>query len=228
MPINPLFREDGGLCIVFLSGNGVVHTKSTGDDWYLIDSVPVDLTVTAVNTTFLRPSHRFSEPASPLGCVNQYQFCNSGLQGTRSCGPLASFRDAIAGAGPFFDFEYSDLQNDITRSETAARFRYFVHRFYESDTSIRGVLGQLGPTSLLSQRGLASGIQGSLAPNQWQLDVTYWQSITMARMQVLMINAAYGPTNPIVRESQVKYTASEYTKLCGSQACNSTSDVDIY
>lgn len=99
--IDSLARQDADVHILFLSGNGVFFTQPSNDLWYRLIPKPMRGPVLALNDSlFVIDQYILREPASPLGCASQYQFCNSG---TNECGPLASQLDAIAGAAPIFE-----------------------------------------------------------------------------------------------------------------------------
>ncbi|KAJ2981336.1 hypothetical protein NUW58_g6714 [Xylaria curta] len=220
-PIDDIARSDADLSLFFLSGNGVAFPRPSDDQWYRLNTVPSSLNLGAHNpgTEIYLPQ----EPASPLGCANQYQFCNTAFQGTDGCGPLASLRDAIAGAIPFFFTANSRSSKVNSTSETGARLIYFTNNFFSTSSSeISTILGQLGPVSLTSQKTLFGGIQGPIASNQWQRDVSHWWDISMAAQQSALLDSAYIADNSDVRASRVNYTTPELQKLCNNQKIRST------
>ncbi|TGJ84260.1 hypothetical protein E0Z10_g4490 [Xylaria hypoxylon] len=162
------------------------------------------------------------EPASPLGCTDQYQFCSTAYKGTSGCGPLASFQDAVAGAAPFFNTSYYAYATTSAKTETYARFQYFADTVYVLNNRISAIISFLGPRSLLSQSNLSGGFQGPIAPNQWQLDVTHWQDISLAAIQQAFLATAIGPTDAETLQAHQNYTTTELKKLCNSQKIRST------
>ncbi|KAI1123655.1 hypothetical protein F5Y10DRAFT_285832 [Nemania abortiva] len=215
-------RKDADITLVFLSGNGVTFTQLSDDQWYHLDTTPYSFQILGSHgkeTQLYIPQ----EPASPLICTNQYQFCNTAFEGTRGCGPLAGLRDGIAGAAPFFNTTYAEFSNDIVNNETGARFSYVMNMFFSTSASaIYNILRQLGPTSLTSQKTSSGGIQGPIASNQWQHDVSYWWDISMAAQQSAFLDAAYVSDNSSVLISRFNYTAPEFQKLCENQKIRST------
>ncbi|KAI0423548.1 hypothetical protein F5Y09DRAFT_348744 [Xylaria sp. FL1042] len=223
IPIEPLDRRDADLFLIFLSGNGVLFVEPTDDGWYRTAPTPTNITFPGDNGGLANFEWYLPlEPASPLGCINQHQFCNTALQDTHQCGPLASLRDAIAGVAPLFNSSYSNFVSNIAKTEPQARFLYFMNTFFSYDTSVFGVLSQLGPTSLHSQRKLASYLQASVEPNQWKLDIAHIWNISMAATQESFIDTAYGPTDRRVMASRYNYTTPELMKLCRNQKIQST------
>lgn len=228
IPIEPLRRTDAEILLLFLSGNGVLYLEPPADDWY-------GRAVTASNITFLlgspdgmRRVYHSSEPASPLGCIQQYQFCNPALQGRGSCGPLASLRDAIAGAASRFESSYDEVKNNTGGTPTAERFLYTVDQFFYDSGDIVGVLAYLGPTSLHSQQNMLSGVQGPLASKQWHADVSNWFNITLAMAQIRMIETASGPSDPAVMEYHMNFTTPDMQKLCNNQVCRPSFDLNLH
>lgn len=221
-PIDALKRDDADLYVLFLSGNGVIYTNPSNDDWYRTDPVAWDEEV--IGQVDLPPLrfYRPLEPASALACAQQYQFCNAALEGTSGCGPLASMRDAIAGVAPLFETNYTNLVNNVAETDTAARFSYFMNMFFSSVWNLDGVIGSLGPASLHSQRTLSGSIQGTLAPKQWHLDITRLWNITLASTQSAMVSTVYGPSDPALLDIWYNYTTPALQRLCGTQKVRST------
>jgi hypothetical protein len=69
------------------------------------------------NETTTLHTWRMMEAASPLGSVEQWQWCNSVQAGNRQCGPLAGMSEAVSGAAPFFNTSTEDLEASNPTSE---------------------------------------------------------------------------------------------------------------
>lgn len=93
-----LFRPGADLYLIFLSGNGVYFEGPTDDPWYR-GFIPGNTIHFASNTEETRTVYRPDEAASPMGCIQQYQYCNA----DRQCGELTSFTDAMASAAPLLN-----------------------------------------------------------------------------------------------------------------------------
>ncbi|KAI1364789.1 hypothetical protein F5Y08DRAFT_353259 [Xylaria arbuscula] len=215
-------RNDADLVLIFLSGDGVVFSQYSDDEWYYLNPDPITIFLDGPSTV---PTRLYipTEPASPLGCTSQYQFCNTAIPGTSGCGPLASLRDAIAGASPLFDITYAEFQNNSVRGETAARFLYFTNMYFSSAAAnIGDILEHLGATALTSQRSLQAFIQGPIASNQWQQDVAHWWDISMAIQQSQSLDQAYSPDDPEILPLRFNYSAPEFKKLCTNQKIRTT------
>ncbi|KAK5634200.1 hypothetical protein RRF57_009914 [Xylaria bambusicola] len=218
LPIDDIFRKDADLYLAFLSGNGVVFAQLSEDLWYHLSTAHITFRQYTPEGPVTVSLNIPQEPASPLGCTDQYQFCNTAFEGTSGCGPLASLRDAGAGASQFFDITYADFANNSFKGETGARFLYFVNTFFSSTSAnIFDVLSQLGATSLTSQKTLNSGVQGPISSSQWQLDVAHWWDISMAVQQSTFLQTAYLSDNSEVRSARFNYTAPDLQQLCNNQ-----------
>ncbi|GAW21437.1 hypothetical protein ANO14919_109560 [Xylariales sp. No.14919] len=220
VPIDALVQENADTYLIFLSGNGVVFGDHTDDVWYNVSTTTTNIPITDASGSWAESVYLPQAPASPLACTDQHQFCTTDYSGT--CGPLASMRDAIAGAAPLFNTTYAEISNDTATTEKAARFTYFANTFFATSRHIVGILGQMGPRALMSQQTLLLGYQGPLALNQWQLDVSHWWDISMAISQALYLDGAYGLNDPALERSRRNYTTPEFDNVCHNQKIKST------
>ncbi|KAI1121648.1 hypothetical protein F5Y10DRAFT_282310 [Nemania abortiva] len=218
-PINSIFREDADVHIYFLSANGVFFKNPSDDAWYRVGTRPVNLTFVSATEAVTHLEYTASEPSSPLGCTDQHQLCSS-VSGNLSCGPLASVRDALAGAAALFDTSFLGFAANDATSSPAALLTYFFQA--TSRARMSDLIDQFGPTSLLSQKYLESGFQHRLETDQWQLDVMHWWDMSMAFRQELFLDHAYSPTDPALLAHRDNFTAPKLKKLCDSQKMRST------
>ncbi|KAI0450085.1 hypothetical protein F5B21DRAFT_529296 [Xylaria acuta] len=224
-PISALDRGDAETYLIFLEGNGVMFLEPEGDEWYRIGEAPP---INPFSNWTDAPSLYIPlEPASPLGCADQYQFCNPAYNGRRVCGPLASYTDAVLGSLHIFNLTREDRTNyqlhygNIEISDTAARFLYFLDTF-DAGLTIDAILSHMGPASLLSQEYLVNGVQSHLESNQWQLDVAHWWDIAMSGRQAAFLDAAYSSPDPSILASYVNFTSPAALKLCQNQKMRTT------
>lgn len=211
--------SDADLFIVFLSGEGVLFLNQTNDPWYR-GLRPLSTTL-VIDGEYSRPMYGSDEAASPMGCLQRYQYCNS----EKKCGNLASSADALTSASPLFHEATSDiwsgglLESNGTLDATRSRFNMF-QLMLVSAFSLYDVLNVLGSSSLLSPQRLASGYMGPLPDNQWQIDATHWFDMRMAALQAAFVNDARGPSDesllPYMLGPDDKYQQS----MCNNQVSN--------
>ncbi|KAI0439426.1 hypothetical protein F4803DRAFT_564555 [Xylaria telfairii] len=224
IPIGPIFRNNADINIVFLSGNGVLFTAPSSDQWYRVSPTKSDFNLYKGNTSDTSPSFQAYlplEPGSPLGCAQQFQFCRKDNQ---HCGPLASFYDATAGAAPFFNTTVDESMHGVANTTAAAHFAYLTNAIgVNSFGSVYNVISQLGPASLASQSTKIGVFQGPLPSNQWQLDVIRWSDIYMATLQAGFLRTAYfNPADSSLLGMRTNFTSPELLKLCNNQKIRST------
>lgn len=149
-----LFRPDADLWLIFLSGRGVGFYDRTEDPWYrgFLEWGWVMDKDRQWNKTVYRPD----EAASPMGCIQQYQYCNA----EHKCGELASFTDAMITAAPVFDTTPEMLAGDADPSgQKSSSFGWFETIMYSS-YDLTALLNALGPTALASRREHETGYFG--------------------------------------------------------------------
>ncbi|RWA10841.1 hypothetical protein EKO27_g4264 [Xylaria grammica] len=199
IPNPELSRSDGDVSIVFLAGNGVIFSELMDDQWYraTIPAYKVSRPSDPNHSTIM--TYMPKEAASPLGCVEQSQWCNTAYSKESGCGPLASFYDSYVDAAVLFNLTEKDLS--LTRDDSEDKDR----------------IGSLGAKSLSSQSKLEGGTQYRLPQNQWQLDVTNWWNGSLAHLQSVFVDTAIGTTIPTAGPLN-----DEERNLCNSQKILST------
>lgn len=221
-PIPELFRPDGQVQVVFLAGNGIQFFAQSEDAWYRA-TVPGNVISDGFHTG-TRTVYWPEEAASPLGCVAQFQFCNTALAPDKRCGPLASWDDAVFESAPLFNTTGLELfeGDDFPTSQIASRFIWLLTILNNAATNLAELLETLGTESLVSKASLMQGLMGPLPPNQWQLDVTHWWSTYLASVQAAFVETAMGPADPTGELEQ--YTVVPWNDhiryLCNNQVCN--------
>lgn len=215
VPDHRLFRPDADLYLIFLSGNGVAFYEPTNDPWYR-GSIPwMEIKEVGYNITdeWSKTVYRPDEAASPMGCIQQYQYCNA----DHECGELASFYDAMATAAPFFDIPLEVIGGYANASgQTASQFTWFELIIYSS-YDLMSLLIDLGATSLVSRRNFELGYLGRIPSDQWKLDVTHWWTTLLAAKQAAFVSAAHGPTDPVLLQNMISPNDVHMGHLCRNQ-----------
>ncbi|KAI0855475.1 hypothetical protein F4860DRAFT_521493 [Xylaria cubensis] len=215
--IPDLFRPDGDLSIIFLEGNGVYFNQRMDDDWYRA-IIPGNLSTVFVNGT--QEYYTPDEAASPLGCLAQYQFCHA-----EQCGPLASFNDAIVESAPSFNSTADEIQpgQQATGNLPAMNLIWIASILNFASTDATTVINKLGPLSLSSQSTFSSGIQFVTSQqDQWKQDTENWFNITLAGLQLIVLNVVLRPDDPELE--QIILPPADYFQMamCDSQTIRST------
>ncbi|KAK7983390.1 bacterial alpha-L-rhamnosidase-domain-containing protein [Apiospora arundinis] len=215
-PASPEYQGD--MTLYFLSGNGVWFMSPTEDDWYRA-TVP-DSTFTRGNLTGVRQRYRPDEAASPLGCVEQYQWCRDPAQG--QCGELAGEVDALYSAGPLFGLTDKDLDLDRPTSRSKSGSLLIWTYLMLGSRSLGVFIDSLSSSSLASVISLSQGNILQIEKNQWQLDVTKWWHIMLAGFQAKVVNTAQGSANAPFQPSTYKPENELEWNLCRNQKIRST------
>lgn len=220
IPIPELFRPDGDTHVIFLVGNGVRFYEQTEDAWYRGSALGDEIVSGSLEG--FRRIYWPQEAASPLGCVQQFQFCNAALAPNKRCGPLAAWNDAIVESAPLFNMTGPQVFEDHSTLDAAAsQYIWIIQQLNNAATDLATLLLTLGPESLSSKVNLNQGIMGPLPPNQWQLDVTHWWSTYLASVQAAFVETAIGPADPTGELEEYKLVPwnDHVRKLCNNQVC---------
>ncbi|KAI1348756.1 hypothetical protein F5Y01DRAFT_306503 [Xylaria sp. FL0043] len=194
----------------FAPGSGVVFSQKMDDNWYRGNT----------DTKTYRPD----DAASPMGCVEQWQWCNPAYPRESGCGPLASRNDAISGAAPLFNLSAQDLEVDRLSSNDAQQTNFiwslFTHKI--NPVTLPDMLGFLGARSLSSQERLYGGIQWPIPKNQWQLDVTQWLETVFATLQAAYIDTVTGKYALELENTRLGPLNKHERDLCDNHKIRST------
>lgn len=215
VPIPQLFIPDADLNLIFLSpDDNLFYFNPTNDPWYR-GTLPLDQ---GFNTTSGPRTVYFSdEAASPMGCAERYQYCDS----NKNCGSLTNFADALYSAMALYDINLRpDSGADANRGLAAEASRFQLFQASLASTGLQSLLTGLGPSSLLSLEHLFQGMMGPLPENQWQLDVTYWFEMILASLQATFVNTARGPTDEAVMPYVARPDNEYHWQICNNQVSN--------
>ena len=161
------------------------------------------------------------EAASPMGCVERVQWCNSAYPGYSGCGPLASLVDSIDGALPYFNMskEELDITDNPTWSTTQGARLIWSTLMQITGMQLSGILSHPGQKSLESQSLMMTGVQFGLQQNQWQHDVTNWWNTVLAYTQSVYVQTALGSRDPDLQDFQWRPSNDGERSLCQNQVC---------
>ncbi len=202
-PIPEIKRPAADITLVFLSANDIEFVESVDDSWYSahLTSIPrIASDGLPAPMAYLR-----DDPVRVLGCSSQYQYCNPSLSSNESCTSLNGI------------LPVQTLAKDLWQNEKQkALFDWSSSAILWEAIGIPEVINTLGVSALTARHKLASGRQGPLPDNQWQLEVEHWLTTTLAALQRAMVEVAAGPINPEISELKRPQNAEEQL-LCRSQ-----------
>ncbi|RDA91347.1 hypothetical protein CP533_0030 [Ophiocordyceps camponoti-saundersi (nom. inval.)] len=214
VPIPQLFRPDGEMLLVFLSGNGVLFTDQSPDAWYR-GTVP-GRRYRQHDGNRRVVLYEAEEAASPMACLHQAQFCDA----SRRCGPLASYVDAAAGAAQFFNSTPDvAMPANVVKPEgpIASRFVWFIVSIVQGASSLASSVSSIPSNSLQSKQYLYGGVVLEKLENQWQKDVTHWWSTMLASIQESFVSIASKPEDSDLDHYLVRPTNSYAQEMCDNQ-----------
>jgi hypothetical protein len=200
-PIKELTSNTADTHLIFLSANAVAFQEKVLDPWYHATTPFTEgCTIIGNDTT---ETFSQDQPASPLACFVQAQYCSPASSDGSQCTPLSGQSITPADVSP-----YLKVQKDRGSLDWLMTFIFM-------DPS--GVLGELGIQALVARENMGSGSQGPLPDNQWELEATSWFSIALADMQRTWVNMAMGHY-PYLSEAYVRRpTSLGEDQLCRSQ-----------
>ncbi|KAK7985794.1 hypothetical protein PG996_004965 [Apiospora saccharicola] len=215
-----VIEPDGDVSLFFLSGNGV-YFATPGDDWYRA-TVP-NARFHSFSGNESADTYRPDEAASPLGCIEQYQWCRDPAQG--QCGNLEGSTDSQISAAPWFNVTRKELEPDRPVSQTKLG-SIIIWAWYalsiDSGDNLGIIINKMGAASLASQEFLSQGLMWCLRKNQWQIDVTQWWNLRLAGFQAKFVNTAQGSKNSSIRPFMIPPANAYEWEVCRNQKIRST------
>lgn len=217
IPDKRLARSDADITLYFLSSPGVISADRSRDKWFRT-TVPfgdIYWPTGGTSTTYIP-----DVPASPLGCTQQYQFCNADQD---HCGPLASLIDAMQMAAPMFGTTTNIFYQTTMTEPTIGRFQRLINTLLEYP--IQFVTNDyLGSESLLAQQTLNDFFQGRLPDDQWQREMTARWATALAGLQAFFVETAAGVNYPGLEDFRGYEPLESFEKdMCTNQVSLFTS-----
>ena len=181
IPAPELNRTDADVSLFFLAGGDVSYTAAVDDPLFAAHD-----NFTVGNLTI----YGSDRDITILGCIDQHQFCNLNPKaGNQACTPLTGSNLVSNSFLHRNTLGFSNLQLAITA---------LIYFDITSDSIFDSVLG---PSSLLASSTLNADIQLPLPNNQWQIEVSNWFNIALAKLQNAITQYASGPPAPMTGSS---------------------------
>ncbi|KAM7218680.1 hypothetical protein V8F06_005999 [Rhypophila decipiens] len=204
------------ITILFLSSNSMPYMRRTTDEWYQATTPFRTLTHRNYNTTSAT-TYLQDEPASPLGCMEQRQFCTHRRKAPDGvspfCTPLVGLRGIPGNAEAL-------VEGDPAPGELNY-FKWFYNVWITPQDTLNHAISFLHATALQSRFSISRNTQGPLPDNQWQMEVQHMFSTLLAGVQQAFVHAANVPQAPGLDEFLVPPASEQSTYLCQNQKIRS-------
>ena len=207
--------------ILFLSSNGGRFLAPVYDDWYRTTSQQTHKMTSGFAKTDGYPDFRITlyyqdEPASPLGCVEQAQYCIIGPNSNPICTPLSSWWDIMTR----YLYELPGML--VNGNESAQLSRLFWFASVLLDVGFTWPIQYLQANVLQSWFSRPMSCRGPLPANQWQIEVKHMFATALANLQHNVINSIALPNVPYIQNFTRPPLTDAEQDLCRSQKIRST------
>lgn len=172
---------------MFLAAHAINFAKPSDDPWFSAHRPNPG----PVNRTYYFSDHLLS----PLGCVEQFQFCNP--KKGDACTSLSGIVPATAAAK--FTLDLSPMQSAIVD--------LLINAIYANNAII------LQPTQLLADDTSNDGVQMPLPNNQWVIELQDMHNRVLAEIQRIIVDYARSPSSPTAKQFLV-VPDKNYRSLC--------------
>lgn len=210
-PISPLVNRsiNYDLGLVFLVPGNILFASRSQDPWYQATEVIGHVRDNLLDGSW--DAYTFPEPASLLGCIEQFQYCVPGPSGNTSCTEPAGYYDTTAQLSALLGLGTYNAMIDGPVSGLWSSWGSQQLGWTGLD-----VLATLGSSSLLSRGSITDGVQGPLPANQWQLEIQHWFATSLTTLQASTVAIANGP-DPAFEGWLVHPNTTEELNSCQSQ-----------
>lgn len=199
VPISEILRDDAQTYLFFLTASGVEFIEPVNDDLFAAHEAVSGVHLAGKPNSTV---YHFDGVVHPLGCVSQEQYC---LNRTY-CSPLTYYLSAL-----------DSIWNSSGPGIKQTSFQTWANTVATLGMRTDNIIEHLGASALLAGNSFIGGVQGPLAPNQWQMEVQHWQSITLALKQRTLIEYAKGPSDTTVDEYLIRPSGSAERHICSNQ-----------
>ncbi|KAF2868559.1 hypothetical protein BDV95DRAFT_596905 [Massariosphaeria phaeospora] len=210
-PIRPN-PNDHDASVILLRQNGVQYLTTHDDPWFSVkQGIEFDNSTGLIRPDLIRyETDRF---LNVLACDERVRFCNAL---TNTCSPWTGLYTSTYNlntaisilAGP-------SMHNTTTAYDELGKTVTLVSLSLPLTSLPDSIRNRPGASALQAARYLNLNLQYHLEPAQWKIELNYWFSMALARLQLELFNTIEKP--PSVDEAQAVNTWSDsgLTSLCG-------------
>lgn len=207
-PIPELVRDDADVMLLFLSAQGFSYSEPVDDLWYSAHQEGPPLSVVG-QASLTKPSYTADEPASALGCSQQFQMCNPHKPKPEGCEPLLGLSAMVLGEGRW-------------SAEQDAAIRWFGRALMSGLQPISNIARLIGTSLLRARYNSMFGVVGPIPDDMWQLEVEHMISASLASLQASPVMIASGAPTENLKQFQSGPDTDMATKMCHNQKILST------
>lgn len=178
-----------------------IYMNPVSDPWFNATFFEMDLGVS---------SYQSSSLLTVLGCVESTQYCHALANRSTECTQSGDYETPTS-----TDFDLAGF--NANQKVTLQKLQTAYH-------PLDAPALDLGGNALLAEKyewdGSPFSIQ--LPENQWELELQNWQAITLAYLQLSLVNNVTGPLTAESRSFVEKYNAAENAAQCMNQKVRSS------
>lgn len=181
-PISALNLLNADVQVAFLSAPEIHYAMAVKDAWFSAQKSTSDITYQYDDKVKLSAFMQ-DEPASVMGCTQQYQYCNPHLPEGQRCEPLRGLSDPRTADNLRKIFTTEDHLNTIDWVDTVWTSMAY---------SMSSIPQFIGASALRARDALSNGFSGPLPDDQWQLESEHWMKGMLSSVQDAYVTGANG------------------------------------
>ena len=217
-PLN-IRPTDSALSLLLLSGPNLFFPRIVDDPWF---SAHRRLVLNA-NTTREKVVYRMDDPVNVIACDEQIQYCST-LTG--HCNDWTSVNLVQN------DEKIDRLGRSLFPKDSEDAISIFsavgIVGLSAQSTSIAYSVQNRGAAALQASRYFDAGTQFKIAPEQWKVELGYWFSASLARLQLEIFNTIDKPPGVDTEIAENTWsTGTDIRSICGRVKYRSVSHTSI-
>ncbi len=214
-PIAELRAAGTDVGLLFLSANDVVFQGPTNDALFAAH-MPIQAKLGFMGKRASMQFYARDEPASVLGCIARYQFCDSTVAAAHASSGASDGRHCTPLEGIAMALEHAEELWGANRRQ-ARLFKWVTGALLQDPPFLWMVPQAVRSAALEARYAMMNGLQGPLPPNQWQREIEGWFKTTLAHAQRAVLELAMGPLDPKQTARWCRRRRLKSRLLCRSQ-----------
>ncbi|KAL9618940.1 MAG: hypothetical protein Q9160_006404 [Pyrenula sp. 1 TL-2023] len=199
----PELAMDYDTFIVFISANKINFLTTVDDDIFAAHRFAPPIALPGSDNPKMLEAFYSDQPAGVLGCVVRDRFCNPNKDLCEENTNELEFDTLVS------RLKLNERQNTTLWTIIASA--------YGLASAVSDTVENRAMASLLARNSLRRGLIESLAEDQWKVEVIYWQSIAMAKLQRALLEQFTGPADEAMSKFVQAPATQEQKEACGTQ-----------